>query len=141
MTNSIANMTNVTQVTRSSGEPSNAFASNQKPSAKPLGVSAPTNAETMPLQSTAAASTDRNLKESVGLINSAVENVQRDLSFSIDSDSNRTVIKVLDSKSGEVIRQMPTEVALDIASYVRDYDQNAGTQNGLPKGSLFTDSI
>jgi flagellar protein FlaG len=137
-------MTNVTQATRSSGEPSKAFTSNQKPSAKPLGVSAPTNVEhagTMPLQSTAPASADRNLKESVGLINNAVENLQRDLSFSIDSDSNRTVIKVLDSKSGEMIRQMPTEAALNIATYVRDYDQNAGTQNGLPKGSLFTDSI
>jgi hypothetical protein len=38
-----------------------------------------------------------------------------------------------------VIRQIPTEAALDIASQIRDYNQNAGTQNGLPKGILFSD--
>jgi flagellar protein FlaG len=145
MNNDNVNMTNATQISRSAGGQSKTNGSNQQSLAKAVSVSAPVltgSVEKAPAQSglTAVSSaTDGSLQESVSLINSAVKNIQRDLSFTIDDDSNRTVIKVLDSKSGNVIRQIPTEAALDIASQIRDYNQNAGTQNGLPKGILFSD--
>jgi flagellar protein FlaG len=41
-----------------------------------------------------------------------VQNVQRNLSFTIDEDSGSTVVKVIDSASDEVIRQMPSEEIL-----------------------------
>ena len=39
----------------------------------------------------------------------------RELQFSVDHDTGRTVITVRDSSTGEVIRQMPSAEALRIA--------------------------
>lgn len=44
-----------------------------------------------------------------------VQNVQRNLNFSIDESSGQTVIKVIDSESDEVIRQIPSEEMLALA--------------------------
>lgn len=45
----------------------------------------------------------------------ATQAMQRNLDFSIDESTGRMVVKVTDSASGEVIRQMPTEEALRLA--------------------------
>lgn len=45
----------------------------------------------------------------------ATQAMQRNLDFSIDDSTGRMVVKVTDSASGEVIRQMPTEEALRLA--------------------------
>ncbi|RJG05967.1 flagellar biosynthesis protein FlaG [Noviherbaspirillum cavernae] len=37
------------------------------------------------------------------------------LEFSVDSDAHRTIVKVVDQQTKEVIRQMPTEEALEVA--------------------------
>ena len=39
----------------------------------------------------------------------------RDRSFSLDDSTGRVVVKVTDSTSGEVIRQIPSEEALRLA--------------------------
>lgn len=44
-----------------------------------------------------------------------VQVVQRDLQFSVDEDSGRTIVTVVDSESGEMIRQIPPERILQIA--------------------------
>ena len=48
-----------------------------------------------------------DLKQAVSKLNDYVQNVQRNLQFSIDKESGATVVKVIDSKSEKVIRQMP----------------------------------
>ncbi|QBE64854.1 flagellar protein FlaG [Pseudoduganella lutea] len=53
------------------------------------------------------------LKDAVGKLNASVH--AQNLEFSIDEDSKRTVVKVVDSATKEVVRQMPTEEALEIA--------------------------
>lgn len=45
----------------------------------------------------------------------ATQAMQRNLNFSIDESTGRMVVKVTDSASGEVVRQMPTEEALRLA--------------------------
>lgn len=40
---------------------------------------------------------------------------QRNLEFSVDTDSGRDVVKVLDGESGDVIRQFPSEDVLKLA--------------------------
>jgi len=55
------------------------------------------------------------LADAVSELNDYVQKIQRDLEFSIDHDSGRTVIKVVDSKNNEVIRQIPSEEALSLA--------------------------
>lgn len=54
----------------------------------------------------------QRLENSVSELNDLVQSVQRDLQFSIDELSGSTVIKVLDTKTDEVIRQIPSEEVL-----------------------------
>ncbi len=55
------------------------------------------------------------LRKSVSDVNEYVQNVQRNLEFSIDKDSGDTVIRVVDAQTGEVIRQLPPERVLQMA--------------------------
>jgi flagellar protein FlaG len=56
-----------------------------------------------------------SLDSAVASISSFVQNVQRNLSFSVDDSSGQVVVKVTDRGSGEVIRQLPSEEALRLA--------------------------
>ncbi|MGE5468376.1 MAG: flagellar protein FlaG [Ignavibacteria bacterium] len=38
-----------------------------------------------------------------------------DLSFSIDGDTRQTVVRVIDSQTGDLIRQIPSQELIDIA--------------------------
>lgn len=50
----------------------------------------------------------------VGQINVAMQALSRNIEFSIDTDSKRTVVKIIDQTTKEVIRQMPSAEALEI---------------------------
>lgn len=56
-----------------------------------------------------------DLERAVSKLNDYVQNVQRALQFSVDEDSGRTIITVLDSETKEVIRQIPPEEVLNLA--------------------------
>lgn len=49
------------------------------------------------------------VKETVDEMNTFLQSMQRNLSFSIDEDSGEKVISVKDSETEEVIRQIPSE--------------------------------
>ncbi len=51
-------------------------------------------------------------------VRAAVQPVARSLLFSLDDESGRTVIKVVDSVTNEMIRQIPSEEILAIARAV-----------------------
>lgn len=53
-------------------------------------------------------------------MNEYVQSIQRDLQFTVDAESERTVIKVMDGGSGELIRQIPEEVFLELARKLND---------------------
>ncbi|WP_273210104.1 flagellar protein FlaG [Marinobacter subterrani] len=55
------------------------------------------------------------LGDAVSQLNDFVQNVQRDLQFEVDNDLGQTIVKVVDQKTQEVIRQIPDEVALRLA--------------------------
>ena len=57
----------------------------------------------------------KQLAEALKSINTVLQVRSPDLEFSFDSDSARTIVKVVDTKTHEVIRQMPSEEALQIA--------------------------
>lgn len=57
----------------------------------------------------------QSLEDAVASMQGATQALQRDLNFSIDDSTGRMVVKVTDSASGEIIRQMPTEEALRLA--------------------------
>ena len=81
-----------------------------KPSA-PVVNSAPAQSQDKPVDS-------GQLNAAVSKLNDFVQNVQRDLSFSVDKETGQTVVKVYDAKTKEVIRQIPAEETLRLAASI-----------------------
>lgn len=77
-------------------------------------------------ESQSAPPTPEQLKQAVESINQAFSAMSSDIQFSIDQDSNRTIIKVVDQKTKEVVRQIPTAEALAIAKSLDQADQTPG---------------
>jgi flagellar protein FlaG len=55
------------------------------------------------------------VETAVATIQDFVQSVRRSLNFSLEEGSGRVVVKVTDAGSGEVIRQIPSEEALQLA--------------------------
>lgn len=55
------------------------------------------------------------LKQAAQMINKALETFSRNVQFSVDESTGKAVVKVMDMETGELIRQMPSQEALDIA--------------------------
>ncbi len=55
------------------------------------------------------------LEGAVSTIQKFVQSVRRDIDFSVEDGNGRVVVKVTDSNSGDVIRQLPSEEALKLA--------------------------
>lgn len=66
-----------------------------------------------------------DLKQAAITLNEYVQNIQRDLQFSIDKESGVMVVKVIDAKSENVIRQIPAEESLRLARYLAERDDTA----------------
>jgi len=64
-----------------------------------------------------ASSTTANgqIEQALSEINKALQAMSADIEFSIDSDSNRTIVKVVNPQTQELIRQIPTKEALAIS--------------------------
>lgn len=60
------------------------------------------------------------VEQAVNQINQYVQTLSRDLHFTVDKDSGRTVVKVLDTETKEIIRQIPSEELLQIARHLTD---------------------
>ena len=61
------------------------------------------------------------LKKAVDDINRAMQQSNRSLQFSMDAGT--VVVKMTDSETGEVIRQLPSEETLAIARSIGDFQQ------------------
>jgi flagellar protein FlaG len=57
----------------------------------------------------------QEVAQAVAKLNDYIQSVQRDLKFTLDEASGRSVITVIDSQTSEVIRQIPEEVTLSLA--------------------------
>lgn len=55
------------------------------------------------------------LQQAIEQVRKAVEPVARNLQFSVDDGTGKTVVRVVDSVTKEVIRQIPSEELLAIA--------------------------
>lgn len=69
------------------------------------------------------------LKEAMNKVSSYMQNVQRNLNFSIDESTGQTVVKVIDAESEEVIRQFPSEEMLALARHLSE--MNGESVSGL----------
>jgi len=55
------------------------------------------------------------VETAVSKLNAYVQSTTRTLNFQVDDDSGKTVIKVYDRESDQLIRQIPNELALELA--------------------------
>ncbi|MES2238394.1 MAG: flagellar protein FlaG [Pseudomonadota bacterium] len=55
------------------------------------------------------------LEEAVTHINQVLQQTNRNLEFSVDDTTKRVVVKVVDTQTGELIRQIPSEETLAIS--------------------------
>lgn len=62
----------------------------------------------------------RQLQSAVKEIQDFVQSLQRNLEFSVDDSTGQVVVKVVARDSGEVIRQIPSETALELAKSLHD---------------------
>ena len=60
------------------------------------------------------------VQDAVSRINEYVQQTERTLDFQLDEDSGKTVIRVYDRQSDELIRQIPSELALELAQKLND---------------------
>jgi flagellar protein FlaG len=71
------------------------------------------------IESSKAAAT-LNVETAVTEINEYVQSVQRDLQFFIDEDSGVTVVRVRDKETGDLIRQIPEDIFLNLAQKLKE---------------------
>lgn len=62
----------------------------------------------------------QTLEQAVGSLQDFMTVTHRNLNFSVDESTGIQVVKVVASDTGEVIRQMPSEVALKLAQSLKD---------------------
>ena len=89
----------------------------QQPSPVPLNATtkpAPVQTTDAVQRSAPAPSMDQ-VKQAVEDINKSMQSLSQGLEFSIDADSKQTIVKVIDPQTKEVLRQMPSQEALEIA--------------------------
>lgn len=55
------------------------------------------------------------VKEAIDQIQNFTQTLAPNLKFSIDEDTGKTVVKIMDAQTQEVIRQFPSEEAISIA--------------------------
>ena len=71
------------------------------------------------------------LDEAVAKVESFLKVQNRDLAFTIDEKTNRSVVTVKDSQSGDVIRQIPSEEVLKLAERIQELQQDVGNSVGV----------
>jgi len=62
----------------------------------------------------------KNLQEAVSRLNEQMQSKGRDLSFSIDERIDRAIVTVRSLKTGELVRQIPTEDMVRLAHSIED---------------------
>lgn len=70
-----------------------------------------------------AEASSRQLQNAVGVINRAMQLSSHNLKFSVDPDTRRSVVQVVDTETGDLIRQIPSKEALAIASSIDQFLQ------------------
>lgn len=106
-------------VNSASSKGANEIASNTSGKSLPTNVDKAEQADNVE-QPKAERPSAKELQSAVANVKDYVQSLQRDLQFSVDEDLDQTVIKVLDGDSGEIIRQIPDDIFLELARRLKD---------------------
>lgn len=69
-----------------------------------------------------------SVKEAAAKGNAIFQETNRDLEFHVDDSTKKVVVKIVDSKSGDVVQQIPTE---DMLSYIKRMQELEGGQGAM----------
>ncbi|MBK4733517.1 flagellar protein FlaG [Noviherbaspirillum sp. DKR-6] len=96
-----------------------AQAAQSAPAAQTAAVAKPTSGVSGDTASSSEAQ-KKELKGSVDAINTFLKTFSNNIEFSIDADSGRTVVKLVDTETNTVLRQYPTKEALALAKDIEN---------------------
>ncbi len=106
------------------------FISNDAP-AVVVDTPAPAVVANTQTKSTPQSPSPEQLKNAVESLNKAMQQSSLSLEFSVDPNTKTPVVKMMDSESGKVIRQYPSEEVLAIAQSIDQYLSEHQSQQGL----------
>jgi len=66
------------------------------------------------------------LKNAIDVVNRVMQLSNHSLEFSVDSDTKKPVVKMVDTETGELIRQYPTEAMMAISRSIDQFQQRQG---------------
>lgn len=124
--NSIGSMTRLTAVTPTPAQtpnPGNTQAAAREnsaavphaPNTPPTAVNSAARGSNAEQGKDSAQGQRQNLQSSIDALNEFIKPQNTSLEFSIDDDSGTVVVKVMDKETKEVIKQFPSEEALELA--------------------------
>lgn len=64
---------------------------------------------------------EEKLADKVLQLNDYAQNINREIQFSVHKETNRTIVKVVDTETDKVIRQLPSEEILKIAESLENF--------------------
>lgn len=114
----ISNTSQSYQPTRSTGDSSPAVAANATMQTASPQSATDIKPKTDIIPTTDQKTSDIQLQSAVDNTNKAMQASNKNLSFSVDSDTKQAVVKLTDSVTGDVIGQFPTEQMLAISKAV-----------------------
>jgi flagellar protein FlaG len=76
-----------------------------------------------PAQNAPVQPSPSELKSAVAAINNVMRQSNLNLEFSVDTDTRETVVKMVDTSTGELIRQFPSEATLAISRGIEQFQQ------------------
>jgi len=75
--------------------------------------------------------TKEDLEKAVSHLKEYVQNMKRDMDFSVDDMTGRFVVKVYDSETRELIRQIPSEEMLAISRHLVEVMEEEDSRKGF----------
>ena len=100
------------------------YVSADTPAARPAAPRTATENDTFAPQQASKEPSREQLNKAVSDLNQSSQMKAQGIEFSIDEDSQRTVVKVVDQETKEVLRQIPTKEALELA---KSFDSARGS--------------
>ena len=93
----------------------------------------PQNTQGMAEQADKVSTEERvqNIELAVQEVEAFLQVQNRNLAFTVDEGTERSVVTVKDSESGDVIRQIPSDEVLQLAERIKDLQEDIGSSVGV----------
>ncbi|MGC9457326.1 MAG: flagellar protein FlaG [Halothiobacillaceae bacterium] len=72
-----------------------------------------------------------DIREAVDEANEMMQSIRRDLRFEMNDDAERLVVKVVNSESGDVVRQIPSDEMLGLIAKLKEMNESGENVGAL----------